>query len=134
MICLICEEAVDQLSDDGFCEDCYMLGKSAKSHAVTFNHDGTINYLGDDPLGLPLTRKKVKRFSHVVPTQPLKRVAFRVLRMVFGERGRVAEWTRQWHGPWIGIIVGSRRRFVHASRRVVIAWEHEQWFKPLVKL
>lgn len=41
------------------------------------------------------------RASHVVPLDPVKRVAFRALRAVFPDTSRVAGWTRTWVGPWV---------------------------------
>lgn len=86
--------------------------------------DGRLEMLGDDTLGVGVVIGR-RRASHIVPAGLGKRLAFRFLRMVCGERGRIAEWSRTWRGPWLGIIVGSKRRFVHASRRVVLAWEKE---------
>lgn len=86
--------------------------------------DGRLEMLGDDTLDLgPVIGRR--RASHIVPAMLPKRIAFRLLRLAFGERGKVADWSRSWRGPWLGIIVGSKRRFVHASRRVVLAWEKE---------
>lgn len=69
-----------------------------------------------------------KRASHVLPVHPVKRIAFRVLRFAFGERGRVATWCRSWYGPWQvrfadrpAIVV-----FTAQSRRVCINWEIQQ--------
>ena len=36
-----------------------------------------------------------------LPASPSKRAAFRLLRRLFGDRGRVAAWTRTWPGPWL---------------------------------
>ena len=45
--------------------------------------------------------REVRRGGHVVPAGLLRRVAFRLLRRVFGNRGRAAAWTRTWSGPWL---------------------------------
>ena len=42
-----------------------------------------------------------RRGGYVLPASPSKRAAFRLLRRVFGDRGRVAAWTRTWSGPWL---------------------------------
>ena len=42
-----------------------------------------------------------RRASHVYPVNFVKRGAFKALRFVFGDEGRVAEWTRGWHGWWM---------------------------------
>ena len=40
------------------------------------------------------------RASHVEPLGPVRRLAFRALRRIFGGEGRVAEWTRRWRCRW----------------------------------
>ncbi len=44
--------------------------------------------------------KTIKRVSHVEPINILLRVAFRCLRICFGEYGKVAAWTRLWPCRW----------------------------------
>jgi len=39
--------------------------------------------------------------GHVWPQGKALRLAFKVLRFVFGRKGIVAEWTRTWGGPWV---------------------------------
>lgn len=85
---------------------------------------GDIWTLGDLPDGmLPEYTRSKRRVSHILPVHPVKRLAFRFLRMTFGERGRVAAWTRSWKGPWQASIIGSHRYFSHMSRRVCLEWE-----------
>lgn len=84
---------------------------------------GDICCVGDDLLSLGPVEQQ--RASHILPVNPVKRAAFRLLRLMFGERGKVAAWTRTWRGPWQGIIIGSKRSFIHPSRRVVLAWERD---------
>lgn len=86
---------------------------------------GQIMTLGDahlQELGLTgeVTRK---RASSVVPVNRFKRAGFLGLRCLFGERGRVAEWTRTWTGPWTGRILATGETFTAQSRRVVLKWE-----------
>jgi hypothetical protein len=102
---------------------------------------GVIQGVNDDTtetisesIGTPVKR----RASHVWPIHPVKRAAFRFLRSLVGERGRIAEWCRRWHGPWevrfvdplnhrrIGAVV-----FSHPSRRVCIDWEIKQLNRKL---
>lgn len=66
------------------------------------------------------------RVSHILPTNRTKRKAFRLLRWVFGDKGRVAAWTRTWRGPWYAVIRATGQRKQHASRQVLLAWEREQ--------
>jgi hypothetical protein len=48
-----------------------------------------------------------QRVGHVWPVGQLKRLAFRALRRVFGGRGYVAEWTRNWGGRWVVVLIES---------------------------
>lgn len=84
--------------------------------------NGAVECLGDDVLDLGPVRS-VRRASRILPLHPVKRVAFRLLRVTFGDRGRVAAWSRKWRGPWLTLIPG-RSPFIARSRRVCI--DHEQ--------
>lgn len=105
--------------------------------ATTILHianDGTIRAVANDDfpfevLGVVDTR----RASHVWPCHPRKRFAFRLLRALFGERGRVASWCRSWRGPWEVRFANNPHRvvFSHPSRRVCIAWEIQHLNKKL---
>lgn len=79
---------------------------------------------------------ETRRASHVLPCHPIKRIAFRLIRLAVGERGRVAEWCRQWRGPWQVRFADDPRRvvFTHASRRHAIEWEIEQLEKQYARL
>lgn len=72
---------------------------------------------------LPHGEVTVRRASHIWPVHPIKRAAFRILRLAFGERGQVAAWTRRWKGGWQAILIDSQRTFTHPSRRVCLDWE-----------
>jgi len=97
---------------------------------VTCHEDGSATALAVE--GTEFVRSigsvTMKRASHVWPCHPVKRTAFRVLRSLFGERGRVAEWCRQWRGPWEVRFATNIHRvvFSHPSRRVCIEWEIDQ--------
>jgi hypothetical protein len=52
------------------------------------------------------------RVGFVWPEKRVERAAFRVLRKVFGSKGRVTDWTRRWRGRWI--IVDAR----HTERQI----------------
>lgn len=80
--------------------------------------------IGDMPVELGATRSY--RASQILPVNPVKRLAFVALRAVFGERGRVAAWTRNWRGPWQSKILANGETYTHISRRVCIAWEHSK--------
>ena len=53
--------------------------------------------------------REVRRGGHVVPAGLLRRAAFRLLRRLFGNRGRAAVWTRTWSGPWLLKMLPLRR-------------------------
>lgn len=70
-----------------------------------------------------------KRVSHIWPQNKFKRIFFRLLRFLFGEDSRIADWTRNWKGPWIvkiiatGEILGpfsTRRMAIDKEREVVV--------------
>jgi hypothetical protein len=97
---------------------------------LSFDEAGNCLALKSDvvPLALLGETSGVTRVSHIVPADSEKRLAFLALRFLFGERGRVAEWARQWQGPWQvrwaaspGVVA-----FTHQSRRVCIDWEIDQ--------
>lgn len=91
-----------------------------------FNQNGTASAVNDSSFDFTVIgQPEIKRASHVWPVHPVKRLAFRVLRSLFGERGRTAEWCRRWRGPWEVRFADSPRvvAFTHKSRRVCIAWE-----------
>ncbi len=100
---------------------------------ITFHEDGSattllsLTELEPKPFyGVgPIT---VRRASHIWPAHPVKRTAFRVLRSLFGERGRVAQWCRTWRGPWQVRFAASKSivSFQHPSRRVCVDWEINQ--------
>lgn len=48
----------------------------------------------------PFPRMIVKRASHVEPANFWGRWAFRLFRRLFGDKGRVATWTRTWDVQW----------------------------------
>ena len=93
------------------------------THTITLHPAGTVEFIGDDPLRLPLENIRSRRLSNIWPLDPVKRAAFRLLRLLFGDEGRVAAWTRRWHGPWEATIIDSKRSFIHFSRAACVAWE-----------
>lgn len=75
-----------------------------KEYPFNFRQDGSWDCIHDPELseaiaGLGPGRRT--RASHVLPLEPTKQLAFRLLRRAFGDEGRVAAWTRDWKGPWI---------------------------------
>lgn len=64
--------------------------------------DGVVRAVKSDTLGWMEAEGacSTRRASHIVPLGPWRRLAFRLLRRVFGDSGRAADWTRRWQGPW----------------------------------
>jgi hypothetical protein len=69
---------------------------------VTIDENGDMLYLKTDSCDvlLELGETVTKRASHVEPVSVPLRYAFRLLRM-FGDKTRVAEWTRHWQCEWL---------------------------------
>jgi len=97
-------------------------------HTIHFTPEGWARCLRTDALDLDcLGSVRSRRASHILPVNPLKRITFRLLRLLFGERGWVAAWTRRWSGPWEVILLHNKaRRFIHYSRRACLSWEQDQ--------
>ncbi len=67
--------------------------------------NGTIAVLGDtakarDLFGAYVGTVQQRRASHVEPINPALRLAFRALRWLGGDKGRVAAFTRSWGCQW----------------------------------
>lgn len=91
---------------------------------------GAIEFLGGVPPGLVLPLAKRQRFSEIIPVNPDARRLFRLLRWVFGEEGRVSEWTRRWRCQWeaiilLGSMAGTRRR--SDDRAFLLHWERQMF-------
>ena len=54
--------------------------------------------------GFNLGRARRGRYSAVEPDCYVLRIAFRVLRALFGDIGRVSDWTRSWPCLWMADI------------------------------
>ena len=85
---------------------------------VTITEDGDLLYLktSEHDIFAEMGEVVTKRASHVEPSEFWLRVAFRLLRIVFGERGRVAEWTRGWRTIW--------RIDTHPVGGPLLRWKH----------
>lgn len=91
--------------------------------SILIKPDGSIEFVGDEPTLEALGHAVKRRASRIVPVAMGKRIAFRVLRFVFGDRGRVADWTRRWRGPWRATIIGKPWTFTARTREACLAWE-----------
>ena len=101
-----------------------------KLAALYIAPDGTVSAIADETaqdIAAKLGDPVKTRASHVLPAHPGKQIAFVLLRMVFGDTGHIAQWCRNWRGPWLVYWKGDRKpSFGHVSRRVCIRWEISQ--------
>jgi hypothetical protein len=69
---------------------------------VTIDENGDLLYLKSDSADVLLECGEVvqKRASHVEPASRDLRILFHALRFIFGDKGRVSEWTRNWFCLW----------------------------------
>lgn len=65
------------------------LRRGDEVHHLKLRRDGRIEFLNPPPFKVVVASKK--RFSEIVPVRFLPRVAFRILRFVFGEQGVVSD-------------------------------------------
>ncbi len=97
------------------------------SKSITINPDGSVEFLGDTcPVDLPLIHPMRRRVSRIEPQPFWRRVAFKSLRLVAGETGRVAAFIRTWSGPWTARILATGQTQTFNARAEAIAWEIEQ--------
>ena len=83
-----------------------------------------------DPSLYEEVKSTKRRVSHILPKNPLKRIFFKVLRKLFGEEGKVADWTRKWKGKWIVIIDGEVKGEFE-SREEAIEFEKRYLFERI---
>lgn len=103
--------------------------------SITIRPDGTVEFLGDVcPVDLPLANRRRRRVSTIQPVSVLKRAAFRILRRVAGDTGRIAAWTRTWTGPWRATILATGQSEVFLDRQAAINWEYEVINSPRFEL
>jgi hypothetical protein len=106
-----------------------------KTQTIFIEPDGSVSFLGDTcPIDLPLGNPIRRRVSVIHPVSPLKKVAFLFFRLVAGETGRVADWTRRWSGPWRATILATGQSAVFERRQAAIDWEMEILTGPKIDL
>ncbi|MEM3426669.1 MAG: hypothetical protein QW212_00210 [Nitrososphaerales archaeon] len=71
---------------------------------------------------LLLKEKKETRVSRIVPENIFLRIFFLLLRRVFGDEGKVADWTRRWSCRWV-LLVGGEKLGVFKDRKEAIEFE-----------
>ena len=100
-------------------------------HQIRIRRDGFIEWLAPPPVPFKVEKQTKVRYSEIVPLNPFLCIAFRVLRFLFGESGRVSEFTRSWKCVWLAhILIGEHKDEAQVSqyRDALITWEHEKFF------
>lgn len=93
---------------------------------------GTLEFLHHP--GFDVGKTTRSRFSEIVPVKPWLRVPFRILRLLFGDTGRMSAWTRIWKCRWrLEILQGKHRGawFESNSRQWLLDREKEIWFSGI---
>jgi hypothetical protein len=83
---------------------------------VFIDEDG-MTFLMDESIKLFEGEGEVRRASHVEPDSVVFRIAFHALRTIFGDKGRMSQFTRNWPCLWrvntkptAGIVLDKRWR------------------------
>jgi hypothetical protein len=92
---------------------------------ITILPSGEVEFLGECPVDLPLSNPVRRRVSTIEPKTFWKKKAFQVLRLVAGDTGRVAAFTRTWSGKWTARILATGQTQTFNTRAEAIAWEIE---------
>ncbi len=97
-----------------------------KDIVISVTEEGSLEFIeGQMPLNLPLGNGTRRRLSNIRPERFAKLTAFLFLRRIFGDRGRVAAWTRKWKGPWRMTILSTGQTEVFENRQAAIDRELE---------
>jgi hypothetical protein len=69
---------------------------------ISVSAAGVVTFVKDDTFaGLEMRGDAtVRRASHVMPVNPIKRILFRILRRSVRDTCPLAEWSRRWRGDW----------------------------------
>lgn len=101
-----------------------------KTTILISKKDGSLQWLNPPPFKVPIIKQSKQRFSTIEPLDPLPWLLFKLTRLLFGEQGKVSDWTRSWRVMWIARIKLGRWRgseFVSPFRAACVEWEHERW-------
>lgn len=85
---------------------------------ITFQPDGTAQYIGDQTLLAGVVRKR--RASFVEPTNWLLRLAFHAVRSLVADDSHLAAWTRAWPCKWRVRVLGGPTFGCYANRAEAI--------------
>lgn len=96
---------------------------------IDIRPDGSVEMLAVD-MASPFVSMgegvRKRRASHITPTCLKLKLWFKLLRWVFGDSGRVGEWTRRWVCAWTVDLRPSGGPVIDGfmSRRKAIDFEH----------
>jgi hypothetical protein len=92
--------------------------------------DGVVTGFADEVSfeGLEVELSTKTRVSHILPKSLGARLFFMVLRVLFGETGRVAQWTREWGCDWLVFIDGCRFG-PYSDRQAAIDFEKQEIYR-----
>lgn len=94
------------------------------THRIIIDDLGFIRCISNSRVPLhELGTVSKRRVSTITPMFAPKKQVFWLLRKIFGEQGRVAEFTRRWRGPWIVKIIATGEWSVFTRRESAIEWE-----------
>lgn len=96
------------------------------THLIDIEPDGTMITLGN-PLKLKGTITS-QRWSTIKPVSPLPRLLFNTVRYWFGDKGRMAAFTRRWPCTWHLTILHNGWTARCDDRAVLVDIEHEKYF------
>ena len=107
-----------------------------KTEIITISEDGkSVEFIeGQSSLNLPLGNGTRRRLSHIRPEVFWKKAAFIILRRWFGDRGRIAGWTRTWKCEWRATIITTGESAVFDNRQAAVDWEYETLTSPKFEL
>lgn len=98
---------------------------------MDFDSGGNVTALDSGEIDLALIGEVVerRRYSHIWPRLFWKRQAFRLLRFLFTEQGKVGRWTRTWKCVWEVRLAVAPRAVCHrsADRDECVEWERRHF-------
>lgn len=109
-----------------------------KQDRIRIRKDGVLEWLSPPQVPFKIEKQTRTRFSEITPTNPFLFIAFRLIRLCFGEgKWWLPEWTRRWPCEWKAtILLGEHRgrSMVGRSRKALLDWECYIWCKPRIDL
>lgn len=97
------------------------------THKIIIDENGMLRCLRNDAVPMhELGKVTTTRLSHIVPLWEPARSLFKLLRLIFGDRGKVAAWTRTWRCWWKVTIISTGRWNIFRDRADAVKWEIER--------